>query len=69
MEYPNPLLPDHMTAAERLAEIVEILAAGLTRLRARQSSHLSPDCGESSLDCLGHQSGHANALKTHGGSD
>ena len=32
---PNPLSPDRMTAAERLAEIAEILAAGLMRLRAR----------------------------------
>jgi hypothetical protein len=55
--------------AERLAEIAEILAAGLTRLRSRQSSHLSADCGESSLDSSAHQSSHANALKTHGGLD
>ena len=37
----NPLRPDLMTPAERLDEIAEILAAGLMRLRARQSSHLS----------------------------
>ena len=47
-------------ARERIAEIGEILAAGLIRLRARQSSQLSPVDGESSLACLGHQSGHAN---------
>ena len=56
----NPLHPSHMTAPERLAEIAEILAAGLMRLRARQSSHLSPDYGESLLDCPGNQSGHAD---------
>lgn len=56
----NALRPDLMTAPERLDEIAEILAAGLMRLWARQSSPLSPDCGESSLDCSGHQSGHAD---------
>ena len=55
--------------AERLAEIAEILAAGLMRLWARQSSPLSPDCGEISLDCFGYQSSHASVLKTRGGSD
>jgi hypothetical protein len=54
---------------ERLAEIAEILAAGLMRLKARKSSGLSTDAGESSLDCHAHQSGHANALKRPGGSE
>ena len=44
----------------RLAEIAEILATGLMRLRARQSTPLSAHHRESSLDCLGHQSGHAD---------
>ena len=52
-----------MTAEERLDEVAEILAAGLSRLIARQSSPLSADSGESSLDCAGDQSGHANVLK------
>ena len=64
----NPLHPSHMTAPERLAELAEILAAGLMRLRARQSTPLSAHRGESSLDCPGHQSGHADIL-TDGGSD
>ncbi len=38
MNRPNPLGPDRMTARERLAEICELLALGLIRLRARQSS-------------------------------
>jgi hypothetical protein len=38
-------------------EIAEILAAGLVRLRARQSSTLSADRGESSLDFARHRSG------------
>jgi len=46
-----------MTAEERIAEIVEILAAGLMRLQARKSSQISGDFGESSLDFTGHQSG------------
>ena len=60
---PNGLRPNLMTADQRLSEIAEILAAGLTRLRARQSSQISDDFGESSLDCAAHQSGHANVLK------
>ena len=54
-------------AFERISEIAEILAAGLIRLHARQSSHLSPHSGDSLLDCPGHQSGHANALTNDGG--
>jgi hypothetical protein len=45
------------TARERIAEIAEILAAGLMRLRARKSSQISPDLGEISLDILARQSG------------
>jgi hypothetical protein len=33
---PNALDPNRMTAAERLAEVSEILAVGLLRLRARE---------------------------------
>jgi len=62
----NGLKPDLMTAAERLDEVAEILAAGLQRLHARQSSAQSADCGDSSLDSAGHQSGHAEVL-TDGG--
>lgn len=58
-----------MSSAERLAEIADILATGLIRLKSRKSTPLSADRGESSLDCLGHQSGYAGVLKTHGGSD
>lgn len=56
-----------MTAEERLDEIAEILAAGLIRLRARKSSSISRDRGESSLDCLAHQSGHASVQDLLGG--
>jgi hypothetical protein len=44
-------------ARERLQEIAEILAAGLMRLRARKSSGLSTDLGESSLHFTAQQSG------------
>jgi len=62
----SPFHADHLTAVERLAEIAEILAVGLMRLRARQSSSLSPESGESSLDYSGHQSGHANSKTENG---
>ena len=54
---------------DRHAEIAEILAAGLMRLRARKSSELAADRGECLLDCAARQSGHADDLKSHGGSD
>jgi len=41
-----------MTGTERLAELGQILAAGLRRLHARKSSPLSADCGDSSVDFL-----------------
>jgi hypothetical protein len=63
----NKVASNLITADERIDEIVEILAAGLMRVRARQSSALSPHDGESSLDCIGHQSGHAGVLKSGGG--
>ena len=44
----NPLNPDRMSAKERLAEVTRILALGLIRLRARQSSQVSELTGESS---------------------
>ena len=50
MSGPNALSPDRMTAAERLDEVAEILAAGAMRLMARKSSRLSADRGDSSVD-------------------
>ena len=46
----------------RLAELGELLALGLVRLRAQQSSGTSGEGGESSLDCVGGQSGHAEPV-------
>lgn len=57
---------ERMTARERIAEIGEILAAGLVRLRARQSTQIPADCGEGSLDCIASQSGHANPETENG---
>ena len=65
----NALDPDHISAAERLDEVADILADGLMRLRARKSSPLSADIRDSLLDCAGYQSGHAHALTGNGGSE
>jgi hypothetical protein len=48
-----------MSSAERLAEIAEILAAGVIRLLAPKSSGKSPKSGEFSLDLPPDQSGPA----------
>ena len=58
----NPLKPDLLNPAERLAEVADILARGLVRLRARQSRRLSADAGESWLDCPAPGSGHATVF-------
>jgi hypothetical protein len=55
----NPLDPNRMSPAERLAELGRIFAAGLIRMKASKSSPLSADCGEGSVDFEAHQSGHA----------
>ena len=44
---------------ERIVEIGELLALGLVRLRARQSTSLSSGTGDSWVDCLATPSGHA----------
>ena len=63
MDMPNPLHPNHMTAAERLAELGQILAQGFIRLHARKSSSLSADQGESWVDFSPDRSGHADTPK------
>lgn len=47
---------------DRLTEIAELLALGLMRLRARQSSGLSARAGESSLHFPPEQSGAASPI-------
>jgi hypothetical protein len=58
MPFPNRIPPLRLATAERLDEIAELL----TRLIARQSTRKSAETGESSLDCLGGQSGDADVL-------
>jgi hypothetical protein len=53
---PNALDPNLMTAAERLAEIGEILAAGILRLRAKRLQ--AADHRDIPLDFPAHQSRH-----------
>jgi len=55
--------PTRMTAEERLAEIAMIVARGLVRLHARQSSPKSADHGESCLDFSPDHRGHADRLR------
>ena len=47
---------------ERIAEIGALLAAGLIRLHATQSSQKVTDSGDCFVDCVPDQSGHATAL-------
>lgn len=55
----NGLKPNQMTPAERLTELGRILADGLIRMKAAESSPLSADGGESSVDYAARRSGHA----------
>ena len=60
----NALSPDLMTAAERLAEIGEILAAGLIRLRARQrEAEARASVEKVSLDFPADRSVHGQTLR------
>ena len=58
----NGFNPNQLSATERIAEIGEILAAGLMRLRVRKSSQLSAETGESSFHFMPGESGHAPVL-------
>jgi len=46
MKRPNPLPPEHMTPAERRAEMCGLLALGLVRLQMRETGEVSDDTGE-----------------------
>jgi hypothetical protein len=54
---PNPLCPERMSSAARLAEIGRILAAGVLRLKATQSSDLFSSGGDSFVDFSPRKSG------------
>jgi hypothetical protein len=58
----NALAPDLMTAGERLAEVAQILAAGLVRLRRRQSMSAAGS-RDFRLDFSPERSVHATAPK------
>jgi hypothetical protein len=60
---PNPLCPDRMSAEARLAEIGRILAAGVVRLNATQSSDLSAEGGDSIVDFSPRKSGGRRAKR------
>jgi hypothetical protein len=61
LHHTNMMIPvqDGRTSNDRIAEVAGILAVGLQRLTARQSSDLSADRGESSLHISPDQSGDA----------
>jgi hypothetical protein len=59
----NALNPNAMTAAERIREIGEILAAGILRLKARESAGAPGDRRDVSLDFPAHQSVHARTRR------
>jgi len=60
---PNPVPADRLSTQDRRRELCFILAAGLVRLRARQSSKLSAGLENGLLDYAGDQSGHATATQ------
>ena len=59
----NALVPDLMTAEERLTEVARILAAGLVRLRRRQHLNDRNRLEKNDLDFSPDRSGHATARK------
>ncbi len=65
---PNSLCPNHMAAAERLAEVAEILALGILRLRLRSETPIDEHAGsgESSLHFMGAKSGGHTRRETAG---
>ena len=62
---PNGTKAEHLSAEERLTEVVEILAAGLLRLRSETVRGGAGDRGESSLDYSPDPSG--RVLRTRAG--
>ena len=60
---PNPLCPDKMSGRARFEELGRILAAGVLRLNATQSSSLSADIGDSFVDFSPRKSGGRRAKR------
>ncbi len=61
---PGPYVPE--SSAERLAELAEILALGLLRLRARDSVRKSSELGEFPLDLAARPSVHESPERPAG---
>lgn len=59
----NALHPNRVSGDERMAELAAILAAGLMRLRAKQSRRLSAGTESSLVDFTANQSGHGPATQ------
>ena len=59
----NALDPNLMTATERIDEIAAILAAGILRLKARESARAADDRGDLSLAIPAHQRRHGRKPK------
>ena len=59
----NALDPNLMTATERIDEIGQILAAGILRLKARESGRAAGDRGDLSLAIPARQSRHGRKPK------
>lgn len=59
------LVPDVglWSQADSVAEIAELLALALSRMKAGKARELSDHRGDSSLDTLAHQSGHPASSK------
>ena len=61
MTVDNALDPNRMTAAERIEEVAEILAAGIVRLRSKNQQN--GDRGDLSLDFPAHRRVHGRNRK------
>ena len=57
---PNALPPDRMSAAERRAELCDLLAFGLVRLKARERAVISRETGDICLHYSADECRHAN---------
>jgi hypothetical protein len=60
---PNPQCPERMSSEARLVEIGRIMAAGVMRLNAAQSSGLSAETGDSFVDFSPRKSGGRRAKR------
>ena len=60
---PNPLCPERMSPEARIEELGRILAAGVVRLNAEQSSDLSAEDGDSFVDFSPRKSGGRRAKR------